>query len=203
MKLKNYVMKYKSKEITFMIKKVFNYIRARLRKIILEEIWLEDYIKRGMKVGENCSIQLRCIFDYSHCHLISIGNNVKLAPEVYILAHDASTKRKLGYTKIGNVIIEDNAFIGARTLIMPGVVIGENSIIGAGSIVTKSVPENSVVAGNPAKFICTYEQYIKSQYKNMSQSEIFEKEFICNNKINIEKNKEMFIRLGNNIGYIR
>ena len=143
-----------------MIVKVLNFIRARLRKIILEEIWLEDYIKRGMKIGENCSIQPRCIFDYSHCNLISIGNNVTLAPEVYLLAHDASTKYDLGYTKIGRIEIKDNVFIGARALIMPGVTVGKSSIIAAGAVVTKDVPSNSVVAGNPAKVICSKNEYI-------------------------------------------
>lgn len=186
-----------------MIKRVFSFIRARLRKIILEEIWLDDYIKRGMKVGENCSIQPRCIFDYSHCHLISIGNNVTLAPEVYILAHDASTKGKLDYTKIGNVIVEDNVFIGARSIIMPGVIIGESSIIGAGSLVTKSIPKNSVAVENPAKVICTYEDYISKEINKMKSSEIFDESFICNKTINVEKNEEMIERLGKNIGYMK
>lgn len=51
------------------------------------------------------------------------------------------------------VIIEDNAFIGARSIILKGVTIGANSIIGAGSVVTKSIPANEIWAGNPAKFI--------------------------------------------------
>lgn len=143
-----------------MIKKVFSFIRARLRKVILEEIWLKDYISMGMKIGKNCSIQPRCIFDYSHCNLITIGNNVIIAPEAYLLAHDASTKSDLGYTKIGRIDIEDNVFIGARALIMPGVTVGENSIVAAGSVVTKNVRPNTVVAGNPAKEITSREEYI-------------------------------------------
>ncbi|MBC5630265.1 acyltransferase [Clostridium sp. NSJ-6] len=144
-----------------MIKRIFSFIRARVRKRILEEIWLEDYVKRGMKIGENCSIQPRCIFDYSHCNLITIGDNVTIAPQAYLLAHDASTKRDLGYTKVGQVIIEDNVFVGARALIMPGVTVGKNSIVAADSVVTKDVPPNSIVAGNPARVIETKIKYIE------------------------------------------
>ena len=68
-----------------MFKKVFNYFRARGRKFILEEQWLEDYIKMGLKIGENCSIQPGVIIDYSHCWLITIGNNVTIAPQAYLL----------------------------------------------------------------------------------------------------------------------
>ena len=51
------------------------------------------------------------------------------------------------------VVIKDNAFIGAKVIVLKGVTIGENSIIGAGSVVTRSVPDNEIWAGNPAKFI--------------------------------------------------
>lgn len=133
--------------------KVLNFLRARIRKILLEEIWLDDYLKRGMKSGKNSSIQPGVILDYSHCNLITIGNNVTIAPQAYLLAHDASTKRDLGYTKIGRIDIKDNVFAGARALIMPGVTVGENSIVTAGAVVTKNVKPNTVVAGNPAKEI--------------------------------------------------
>ena len=93
------------------------------------------------------------ILDYSHCNLITIGNNVTIAPQAYLLAHDASTKRDLGYTKIGRIDIKDNVFAGARALIMTGVTVGENSIVAAGAVVTKNVKPNTVVAGNPAKEI--------------------------------------------------
>ena len=87
----------------------------------------------------------------------------------YLLAHDASTKRYLDYTKIAKIKIEDNAFIGARALIMPGVTIGKNAIVAAGSIVTKSVPEGYVVGGNPAKVIAKTEDYINKHRLNMEK----------------------------------
>ena len=74
-----------------------------------------------------------CIIDPGHCWLISVGDRVTLAPRVHILAHDASLKETLGYTKIGRVKIGNDVFIGANTTILPGVTIGDKVVIGANS----------------------------------------------------------------------
>jgi maltose O-acetyltransferase len=102
----------------------------------LEDQTLKACIEKGMKVGKNVHGLASSTIDYAHCWLIEIADNVTFAPQVYLLAHDASTKRFLDYTKIAKIIIEENAFIGARALIMPGVSIGKNSIVAAGSVVT-------------------------------------------------------------------
>jgi maltose O-acetyltransferase len=73
--------------------KIFNFLRARFRKFLNEELWLKDHVKAGMKIGTGCDIHPSLMVDYSHCWLIEIGNHVTLAPQVYFLAHDASTKR--------------------------------------------------------------------------------------------------------------
>ena len=72
---------------------------------------------------------------------------------VQILAHDVSTKRNLGYTKIGKVSIGNDVFIGRGTIILPNVRIGNNVVIGAGSIVTSDIPDNSIAVGNPCRVI--------------------------------------------------
>lgn len=130
--------------------------------------------KRGLKIGEGCSVQPHCIIDPQHCWLVSIGNNVTLAPRVHILAHDASTKRALGYTKIGLVTIGDNVFIGAGSIILPGVSIGSNSIIGAGSVVTKDVPEGVVAAGNPARVIKMVDEYYAAERGKLEELPCFD-----------------------------
>ncbi len=185
-----------------MIARILYFLKARIRKYLLDEIWLEDYIKLGMKIGENCSIQPGVTFDYSHCWLIKIGNNVTIAPQVYLLAHDASTKRLNDYTKIGSITIEDNVFIGARALIMPGVTIGKNSIIAAGSIVTRSVPEGVIAAGNPAKAIATIEQYIEKNNQLISRTKKFDQTYTLGGNISNIKKEDMYQELINKIAFV-
>ena len=124
-----------------------------IEKIKAKTIDLERLIKDGLSVGDNFHAQEGVIIDPGHCWLIEIGNNVTLAPRVHILAHDASTKNILGYTKISNVKIGNNVFVGAGTIILPGVTIEDNVIIGAGSVVNKDIPANVVAVGNPCKVI--------------------------------------------------
>ena len=160
--------------------------------------WLK---KRGLVVGKNFSRQRGCIIDPHHCWLIEIGDNVTFAPNVHILAHDASTKKVLGYTKIGKVIIKNNVFVGAGTIILPNVIIGNNCIIGAGSVVTHSIEDNTVVVGNPAKFFCDLENFKNKQMKLLKTSIIFDENYTYKN-ITKEKKKEMSKNI-KKIGFIK
>ena len=124
---------------------------------------MEALKRMGLKVGDNVKIMGGVKIDYGHCKHISIGNNVTIAPDVYLLAHDASMYNVKKYTRIGKIIIGDNVFIGLRSVVMPNVRIGENSIIGAGSLVNKSIPKNVVAVGNPIKIICSVEDFYKNR----------------------------------------
>lgn len=181
--------------------KIINFLRARFRKWLNEEYWLEDYIKVGMKIGKNCDINPGLVVDYSHCWLIEIGNNVTIAPQVYLLAHDASTKRFLDYTKIGKVVINDYAFVGARAIIMPGVTIGKNAIVAAGSVVTKSAPEDAVVGGNPAKIITTTSELMEKHSFLMNKSKVYDSSFTLKN-ISESQKKQMIEDLNKEMGYV-
>ena len=183
------------------MKKVFNFLRARLRKTINEEIWMEDYLKAGLKLGKDCDINPGVIFDISHCWLIEIQDNVTIAPEAYLLAHDASTFRELGYTKIGKVKIKKGAFIGARAIIMPGVTVGENAVVAAGSVVTKSVPDNTVVGGNPAVVITDTKTLLGKHRELMAQLPLYDESYRISN-INEAKMKQMSDELDNRNGYV-
>ena len=66
----------------------------------------------------------------------------------------------LDAARIGQVTIHESCHIGARTVILPGVVIGPKTIVGANSVVTRSLPPNTVCAGNPAKVLCSIEDYL-------------------------------------------
>lgn len=187
------------------IGKVYNWLRSHYRKHLLEENWLDDYIRLGMKVGVNHSIQPGVIFDYSHCWLIDIGNNVTIAPGAYLLAHDASSKNLVGYTKVGKIIVEDDVFIGARALIMPNVTLGRGSIIAAGSVVTKTVPPYTIVGGNPAMPIgCRdVEKYRLKCREQLEESPHFEQEYTITGGITADRKQEMSNLLNNTSGFVR
>lgn len=166
---------------------------------ITGEVPTKTLIKRGLKVGSDFNRQQGCFIDPTHCFLIEIGNNVTFSIRVTVMAHDASTKKILGYTKIGKIIIKDNVFVGANVTILPNVTIGENSIIGAGSVVTKDVPPNVVVAGNPARVICSVESY-KSKYENAKF--VFDLTYCYNKNMSSEKISEMKNAVKDGISFI-
>lgn len=109
----------------------------------------------GVKIQDkkHTSIGEGVIFDSLYPENIIIGNHVHITMRCIILTHSIDTKRSgLIFNKY-EVKFLDNCFIGANTVICSPVTIGRNSIVGAGSVVTKSIPDNEIWAGNPAKFI--------------------------------------------------
>lgn len=133
------------------------------------------YIKKGMKIGKNFNRQTATKFDPSYCFLIEIGDDVTIANNVQILAHDHSVRVFTGYGKVGKVIIGNNVFIGAKALILANVKIGDNVIIGAGSIITKDIPSDSVVVGTPGKVIHSTSEFINSHKEEFKNSKKFRK----------------------------
>ena len=83
---------------------------------------------------------------------ITIGDNVQVAAYVKLISNNHDPYDRMVLT-CRPVVLKRNCWIGAGAVILPGVTVGENSIVGAGSVVTKDVPDNTVVAGNPAKFV--------------------------------------------------
>lgn len=162
----------------------------------------EKLISMGMKVGKNFNRLHGVILDPGHCWLIEIGDNVTMAPRVHILCHDASTKQFLGYTKIGRVTIGDNVFIGAESVVLPGVTIGSNVIIGANSTVTHDIPDGSVVAGAPARVICSLEDYLDKERARMETAPCYGEEFTLRRDVSMEKRMQQKQELIGKIGYI-
>lgn len=166
------------------------------------EYTTEKLISMGMRVGDNFNCLHGTILDPDHCWLIEIGDNVTMAPRVHILCHDASTKQFLNYTKIGRVTIGNNVFIGAESVVLPGVTIGNNVIIGANSTVTHDIPDNSVAVGCPARVICTLEEYLNKERTHMSQAPCYGEEHTLRKNISMQLRLKQKADLENTMGYI-
>jgi len=116
----------------------------------------------GMKIGKNCRIFSRPRFG-SEPYLIEIGDDVRIARGVSFITHDGGLtlfrNEFPGINYFAKIKIGNNVLIGLNTIILPGVTIGNNVIIGSCSVINKDIPDNSVVAGIPAKLICDIESY--------------------------------------------
>lgn len=107
-----------------------------------------------ISIGENFYANFGCVF--LDCNRISIGDNVLLAPGVQIYAahHPIDPPTRVSGLELGSpVFIGNNVWIGGGAIICPGVSIGDNSAIGAGSVVTRSIPADVVAAGNPCRVL--------------------------------------------------
>ena len=178
-----------------------NFIKELLYRI-RGEYTTEKLISMGMTVGKDFKRLNGVILDPGHCWLIEIGDNVTIAPRVHILCHDASTKDFLGYTKIGRVTIGNHVFIGAESVVLPGVTIGNNVVIGANSTVTHDIPDNSVAVGSPARVICTLDEYLEKEKKRMADAPCYGEEYTLRRDVSREMRMKQKDELDGKIGYI-
>lgn len=124
---------------------------------------------QGVKIGDNCQL-LNQPFNFgTEPWLIEIGDKVTITNGVFLITHDASSRlfrdtlpdsSPFG-NRFGKILIHNNCFVGINSIILPDVSIGPNSIVGAGSVVNKDVPPNTVVAGVPARPICSLDDFIE------------------------------------------
>jgi maltose O-acetyltransferase len=146
-----------------------NPVRRFLQYRVRGHVDPERLVRQGLRLGAGVYLAPGVTIDPGHCWLVSIGDDSALAPGVHILAHDASTKAHLGYTKIGEVRIGRRVFIGAGTIVLPDVRIGDDAIVGAGSVVRDDVPPGMVALGNPARTICTAAEYVDRHRERMQE----------------------------------
>lgn len=125
------------------------------------------YRLRGTKIGKSVDISTGVFLEESFPELITIEDNVDIGPKAIIVTHDSSARCMDPEFPIicKRVTIKRNAYIGAGAIILPGVTVGEYSIVAAGAVVTKDVPPRTIVAGVPARVIGKVDDYLKKNKK--------------------------------------
>ncbi len=152
--------------------KFIDLISNVLQRILMSNsaLYISFLRKKGVTIGEGTTFFGHVTVDIQRPCLVEIGRNCNLSDGVFIITHGydwAVLREKFGEMlgSSGKVILEENVFIGINTLILKGVTIGRNTIIGAGSVVTRDIPADCVAAGNPCKVIMTLEEYYKKRKK--------------------------------------
>lgn len=171
----------------------------------------EEYItelkKGGVEVGKDTCFYVpdSCYVDVSKGKYIKIGDNCQIARGVIILAHDYSYSilnavygempQNTALTIIGN-----NVFIGMNAIILMGTTIGDNVIIGAGAVVSGKVESNSVYAGNPARRICSLEEFFEKRKNKLESSAVLQAKRIkeCTGRNPTVDEMEYYVQLFDN-----
>ncbi len=135
--------------------------RLKILKELLQttkEVWIESPFRcdydYNILIGDNFYANFGCVI--LDCNLVKVGNNVQLGPnvQIYTATHPINIKERMSGKEMAYPItIGDNVWIGGSCIILPGITIGNNSVIGAGSVVTKNIPNNVVAVGNPCRVI--------------------------------------------------
>lgn len=140
--------------------------RIRFKQAGLNEYNNSSFLREfGVRIGENCRMFTKNPYETfgSEPYLIRIGDHVTVTTGVKFITHDGGTwvfrQEDPDFDVFGPIEVKDNVFIGIGTIIMPGVTIGENSVIGSHSVVSRDIPPNSVAAGVPAKVIMGLDEY--------------------------------------------
>ncbi|OAS85145.1 acyltransferase [Metabacillus litoralis] len=176
-----------------MIEKIKWFFKVKLFKRDIRT-QIERLKGNGMIIGENVHI-LNSTIDEGHAFLIEIGNDVTITNST-ILAHDASIKKDLGYSIVGNVKIGNRVFIGWGSIVLCGVTIGDDVVIGAGSVVTKDIPSNSIAVGNPARVVASKDEFIDRHKLGLETKPRYEVYALYKTETEKRKMKEEIIDIG-------
>lgn len=153
-------------ELLARLRRIWRNQRLRWKQAGLNEYTNTPFFREcGLMIGEGCRIFSKNPAETfgSEPYLIRIGHHVTITSGVKFITHDGGTwvfrQEDPDFDVFGPIEVKDNVFIGIGTLIMPGVTIGENCVIGSHSVVSRSIPPNSVAAGVPARVIMGLEEY--------------------------------------------
>jgi maltose O-acetyltransferase len=150
-------------------------IRARLLTRMRGEQTLKRMRKRGLRAHPPIRLAPRSTIDDNFAWAVEIGAYTIIATDVRILAHDAAVKRVTGYTEVRPVSIGERCYIGVGAIILPGSVIGDDAIIGAGAVVRGAIPAASVAVGAPARVVTSIAELRDRHLTLMDASPRFER----------------------------
>jgi maltose O-acetyltransferase len=174
----------------------------RARERLLGRRSVEWYRRNGCQIGVDVLLGPGCLLDPPHCWLIEIGDAAQLGPNVVVLAHDASTKPYLGYTRIDNVRIGRRVFLGANCVVLPGVTIGDGAIVGAASTVTSDIRAGGLAVGSPARVIGDVSDYIDRQRDALARLPVFDSGWTTRTGVTAARKQQMRERLGDAGGFV-
>lgn len=152
--------------------KIVSKIKESVDRQRIAQRWAR-YRCMGMHIGKDVWLPASTWIDSDYCHLISIGDHCGFGEECHILAHDAQMDEFLDAGRVGRVVIHPSCHIGARTVILPGVEIGPRTIVGANSVVSKTLPPETVCAGSPARVVCTLQEYLTKHQQHLTKRPTF------------------------------
>jgi maltose O-acetyltransferase len=156
----------------------------------------------GLRIGRNVSIARRVSIDPGFLWLVEIGDDTTIAPGVEIVAHDAATKHLLAKTMVQRVTIGRRVYIGTMAIIIPGVTIGDDAVIGAGSLVRQDVPAGSIAVGVPARVVSTTEELRTRHEQLMRERPVWDESWTLRGGIGHAQMEQMYDALADGPGYV-
>ena len=146
--------------------------RAKSERGRLERRWA-SLRALGMQIGQGVNLPASTWVDTATCFAISIGDWCGFGEQCLILSHDAQMDEFLDVGLIQKVVIHESCHFGSRTVILPGVEVGPRTMVGANSVVAKSLPPDTVCAGSPAKVICSLDEYLDRHVARLATAKKF------------------------------
>ena len=172
--------------------------RDRVHEYRVRRRWAK-LCENGMRIGADVWLPDSTWIDPDYCFLISIGDHCGFGAECLLLAHDAQMDEFIDAARIGRIVIHPSCHIGTRAVILPGVEIGPRTIVGANSVVSRSLPPDTVCMGAPARVVCSLGEYLEKHRTRLSTHPTFDYK---NRALSLEERSRMVALLSSTDGYV-